>query len=102
MPRHAEAPSFRGEGKIVFVDREYADPGPGELLVRVNANAICGTDREQFYAGSEVTPGHEAAGTVELAGRGNCHCRRNSAVLCTSWTTADSAAAASLATPTNA
>ena len=70
MPRHAEAPSFRGEGKIVFVDREYGDPGPGELLVRVNANAICGTDREQFYAGSEVTPGHEAAGTVELAGEG--------------------------------
>lgn len=68
MPRHAEAPRFRGEGKIVFVDREYADPGPGELLVRVHANAICGTDREQFYAGSEVTPGHEAAGIVELAG----------------------------------
>ena len=70
MPRHAEAPSFRGEGKIVFVDREYGEPGPGELLIRVHANAICGTDREQFYAGSEVTPGHEAAGTVELAGPG--------------------------------
>jgi threonine dehydrogenase-like Zn-dependent dehydrogenase len=70
MPRHAEAPSFRGEGKIVFVEREYGDPGTGELLVRVHANAICGTDREQFYAGSEVTPGHEAAGTVELAGKG--------------------------------
>jgi threonine dehydrogenase-like Zn-dependent dehydrogenase len=68
MPRHAEAPSFQGEGKIVFVDREYDDPGPGQLLVRVHANAICGTDREQFYSGSEVTPGHEAAGTVELAG----------------------------------
>jgi threonine 3-dehydrogenase len=68
MPRHAEAPSFRGEGKIVFVDREYGDPGPGELLVRVLANAICGTDREQYYAGSEITPGHEAAGIVELAG----------------------------------
>lgn len=70
MPRRAEAPSFRGEGKIVFVDREYGDPGPGELLVRVQANAICGTDREQYYAGSDVTPGHEAAGTVELAGSG--------------------------------
>jgi threonine 3-dehydrogenase len=70
MPRHAEAPSFRGEGKIVFVDREYDDPGPGELLIRVHANAICGTDREQFYAGSDVTPGHEAAGTVELTGAG--------------------------------
>jgi threonine 3-dehydrogenase len=70
MPRHAQAPSFRGDGKIVFVDREYDDPGVGELLLRVEANAICGTDREQFYAGSEVTPGHEAAGTVEAAGPG--------------------------------
>lgn len=70
MPRRAEAPSFRGEGKIVFVDREYNEPGPGELLLRVHANAICGTDREQFYAGSEITPGHEAAGMVELAGSG--------------------------------
>ena len=70
MPRHAQAPSFRGDGKIVFVDREYDDPGPGELLLRVEANAICGTDREQFYAGSDVTPGHEAAGTVEAAGPG--------------------------------
>jgi threonine 3-dehydrogenase len=70
MPRHAQAPSFRGDGKIVFVDREYDDPGVGELLVRVRANAICGTDRGQFYAGSEVTPGHEAAGTVEVAGPG--------------------------------
>jgi threonine 3-dehydrogenase len=70
MPRHAKTPSFRGEGKIVFVDREYRDPGPGELLIRVRANAICGSDRGQFYAGSDVIPGHEAAGTVELAGPG--------------------------------
>jgi threonine dehydrogenase-like Zn-dependent dehydrogenase len=67
MPRTASAPKFVGDGKIVFADREYPDPGPGQLLLSVEANAICGTDREQYYEGSECVPGHEAAGTV-LAG----------------------------------
>ena len=70
MPRHASAPRFVGEGKIVFADREYPDPGPGQLLLSVEANAICGTDREQYYAGSECVPGHEAAGTVIATGEG--------------------------------
>ena len=68
MPRHASAPRFVGEGKIVFADREYPDPGPGQLLLSVEANAICGTDREQYYEGSECVPGHEAAGTVIATG----------------------------------
>ena len=70
MPRTASAPKFVGDGKIVFADREYPDPGPGQLLLSVEANAICGTDREQYYEGSECVPGHEAAGTVLAAGEG--------------------------------
>jgi threonine 3-dehydrogenase len=70
MPRHASAPRFVGEGKIVFAEREYPDPGLGQLLLSVEANAICGTDREQYYAGSECVPGHEAAGTVIATGEG--------------------------------
>ena len=68
MPRTASAPTFVGDGKIVFADRDYPDPGPGELLLSVEANAICGTDREQYYEGSDCVPGHEAAGTVIAAG----------------------------------
>ena len=45
MPRTASAPTFVGDGKIVFTDRDYPDPGPGQLLLSVEANAICGTDR---------------------------------------------------------
>jgi len=70
MPRSASAPTFVGDGRIVFADREYPDPGPGQLLLAVEANAICGTDREQYYEGSECVPGHEAAGTVIAAGEG--------------------------------
>ena len=34
------------------------------------ANAICGTDRAQYFEGSPVTPGHEAAGVVVAVGPG--------------------------------
>jgi threonine 3-dehydrogenase len=70
MPRIANAPRFLGDGKIVFAEREYPDPGPGQLLLAVEANAICGTDREQYYEGSECVPGHEAAGVVIASGAG--------------------------------
>ncbi|MDQ6686315.1 MAG: alcohol dehydrogenase catalytic domain-containing protein [Actinomycetota bacterium] len=60
----AVAPRFDGDGKITFVEHEYRDPGRGELLLRVEANAICGTDRAQYYEGSDVVPGHEAVGSV--------------------------------------
>ncbi|GAA2345315.1 alcohol dehydrogenase catalytic domain-containing protein [Dactylosporangium salmoneum] len=70
MPRTAMAPVFTGAGKIELRERTYRDPGPGELLLRVGANAICGTDREQYFQGSQVVPGHEAAGTVVAAGEG--------------------------------
>lgn len=66
----APAPRFLGDGRIEFVDREYADPGPGELLIRVRANAICGSERGQYFGGSDCTPGHEAAGEVVAAGPG--------------------------------
>ncbi|MET7422183.1 alcohol dehydrogenase catalytic domain-containing protein [Dactylosporangium sp. NPDC005555] len=68
MPRTATAPAFVGEGRIDLREHTYRDPGPGELLIAVGANAICGTDREQYFAGSAVVPGHEAAGTVVAAG----------------------------------
>jgi threonine 3-dehydrogenase len=70
MPLTALAPHFAGDGSITFVERDYPDAGPGQLLLRVEANAICGSDRGQYYNGSEVVPGHEAVGTVVQAGVG--------------------------------
>ncbi|MEU4291236.1 alcohol dehydrogenase catalytic domain-containing protein [Kribbella sp. NPDC026596] len=70
MTRTALAPVFSGDGRIEFADRSYADPGPGQLLLGVQANALCGTDRDQYFGGSSVVPGHEAAGTVIAAGEG--------------------------------
>lgn len=70
MPMTVVAPTFTGDGMIAFEERSIRDPGPGELLVRIHANAICGTDREQYLRGSTVVPGHEAAGVVAAAGAG--------------------------------
>jgi threonine 3-dehydrogenase len=49
-------------------ERDVPRPGPGELLIAVRANAICGSDRNQYEEGSDVVPGHEAAGVVVAAG----------------------------------
>lgn len=70
MPLTAMAPHFAGDGSITFHEREYPEAGPGELLLRIEANAICGSDRGQYYNGSDVVPGHEAAGIVVAAGTG--------------------------------
>ena len=51
------------------------EPGPGEVLVRVGAAGICGSDVEVLegrrparYVRYPIIPGHEWAGTVEAVG----------------------------------
>ncbi len=61
-------PQFIGEGKITFGSKSIPEPGEGQLLIQVHANALCGSEKGQFYHGSKSTPGHEAAGTVAAAG----------------------------------
>jgi threonine 3-dehydrogenase len=64
------AAHFVGDGGIRLEERPVPVPGPGQLLVRVGANALCGSERGQFLHGAPVTPGHEAAGVVTAAGTG--------------------------------
>lgn len=70
MTRWMNAPRFAGNGTIEWRQREVPDPGPGQLLVKVAANALCGSDRHQYLHGTETVPGHEATGTVIEAGAG--------------------------------
>ncbi|TWD81766.1 L-idonate 5-dehydrogenase/S-(hydroxymethyl)glutathione dehydrogenase/alcohol dehydrogenase [Kribbella amoyensis] len=71
MPVSALVPRFRGNAVIEWADHTYRDPAPGELRIRIAANAICGTDRHEYYDGSPIVPGHEAAGVVAEAGPGS-------------------------------
>jgi S-(hydroxymethyl)glutathione dehydrogenase / alcohol dehydrogenase len=60
---------------LVVQDVELAEPGPGEVLVRLVACGVCHTD---MYTASGVDPsgyaptvlGHEGAGVVERCGEG--------------------------------
>ena len=61
---------FPGAGRITIDDAPMPEPGPGELLLRVDASAICGSDRQVLEPGSAATPGHETAGTVVATGAG--------------------------------
>lgn len=61
-------PHFVGGGVIQFIEKAIPQPGPGQLLLQVKANALCGSERGQFFKGTPVTPGHEAAGIVVAAG----------------------------------
>jgi (R,R)-butanediol dehydrogenase/meso-butanediol dehydrogenase/diacetyl reductase/L-iditol 2-dehydrogenase len=62
-------------GKVEFLRRETALPGPGDALIRIRSSAICGSDLHIFRgmhpsAPLPVTIGHELSGDVEAVGRG--------------------------------
>jgi L-iditol 2-dehydrogenase len=64
---------FRGPGQIAVEDVPVPMPGPGEMLVRVDACGICPTDLKKIEKGLLAGPrvfGHEIAGTVAALGRG--------------------------------
>jgi threonine 3-dehydrogenase len=63
---------------LELIERPAPTPGPGEVLLRVEAASICGTDLHLFewddWAAANLVPprvlGHEVAGTVIGAGSG--------------------------------
>lgn len=69
-----QAVQLHAIGQIAVVSRLRPRPGPGEVLVRVEAAGICGTDRHLFRGEFPCTPpvtlGHEFCGIVEAAGDG--------------------------------
>lgn len=69
-PLEVTVPTFIGDGQVTTTSKHVPEPGPGQLLLEVKANALCGSERSQFRDGSDVTPGHEAAGVVIAAGEG--------------------------------
>lgn len=71
---------FPGDKQVDVVDREEPTPGPGEVLVRTRASAICRSDMSIYYGNpivggdrsgtALVVPGHEPAGDVVELGEG--------------------------------
>ncbi len=64
---------YRGKGKVICEEVPIPEIGEGELLFRVAACGICGTDIKKIAHGFVTAPqifGHELAGTVVDVGPG--------------------------------
>ena len=73
--RMMNAGVYAGPDNIVIQTRPVPAPGPGEVLVRVRACGICGSDVIALHAEaaemlSGTILGHEASGVVEAVGEG--------------------------------
>ncbi len=68
-----KAAAWSDPHSLTIEERADPEPRPGEVLVAIHANGICGTDlhlyRGEFQAAKGITPGHEISGVVE-AGEG--------------------------------
>ncbi|WP_026373093.1 alcohol dehydrogenase catalytic domain-containing protein [Agrococcus lahaulensis] len=65
---------YDGDSRLAIREVTLREPGPGEVLVRVGASGVCGSDRHVLDGDWEMpTPtimGHEGAGVVEAVGEG--------------------------------
>jgi (R,R)-butanediol dehydrogenase / meso-butanediol dehydrogenase / diacetyl reductase len=70
------AARYYGVGDVRIEDVPEPSPGPKEVLVRVLANGLCGTDLHQYFVGPlsdaplPIIVGHEFAGEIVEVGEG--------------------------------
>ncbi len=57
---------FLGNRRVEVVEADVPRPSPGEVLVRIRASALCGSEMEAFRSDREQAgnPGHEMVGEV--------------------------------------
>jgi (R,R)-butanediol dehydrogenase/meso-butanediol dehydrogenase/diacetyl reductase len=58
-----------GEGRVSIVQAPNPRPEAGEVLVRIEASAVCGSERQALVDGMASMPGflnlgHEASGVI--------------------------------------
>ena len=73
IPATMQAAVYRGVNDVRVEQLPVPEIGAGEVLLRVEACGICGTDLKKIHSGSHSAPrvfGHETAGTVVAVGEG--------------------------------
>ena len=73
IPENMRAGVYRDVGRIVVEDVPVPEIGDGEVLIRIAACGICGTDVKKIRHGLVRPPqilGHELAGTIARVGAG--------------------------------
>lgn len=65
---------YDGDARLTVRDVELREPGRGEVLVRIGASGVCGSDRHvldgDWQMPQPTIMGHEGAGVVEALGPG--------------------------------
>lgn len=63
---------YHNNSDVRIEERPRPDPGPEELLMRIEASGICGSDLMEWYRvpKAPLVLGHEVAGVVESTGAG--------------------------------
>ena len=73
IPQQMRAGVYRGSGRVVAENVPVPKIEPGEVLIRIGACGICGTDVKKVQHGLVQPPqilGHEIAGTIAAVGDG--------------------------------
>jgi L-iditol 2-dehydrogenase len=73
IPKTMQAGVYRGKGIVRVEEVPVPEVGHGEVLIKVAACGVCGTDIKKIFYGYVEPPqilGHEVAGTVVALGRG--------------------------------
>ena len=73
VPETMRAAVYRGVADVRVEEVPVPTIGAGEVLLRVEACGICGTDLKKIHTGSHSAPrvfGHETAGTIVAVGDG--------------------------------
>ena len=68
-----KAAVYRERNKVYIEEVPLPEPGPGEVLLKVQACGVCGTDLKKISHGDPPPPrifGHEVAGRVAAVGAG--------------------------------
>jgi L-iditol 2-dehydrogenase len=73
LPRTMRAGVYREKGIVRVEEVPVPEVGDGEVLIKVAACGVCGTDIKKIFHGYVAPPqilGHELAGTIAQVGRG--------------------------------
>ena len=73
IPSTMRAAVYRGVNDVRVETVPVPEIGRGEVLIRVAACGVCGTDLKKIHTGSHSAPrifGHETAGTIAAVGEG--------------------------------
>lgn len=70
-----------GNGNYILETVHLAEPGPGEVLLRMRASGVCHTDWDSLRWGRPLILGHEGAGEVLRVGEGVTTCAAGNRVM---------------------